>query len=338
MDKKVFDKSINGGGRDTSLDSLKFILIFLVALCHSIEPFRYGHYSVAAFYSVVYAFHMPLFVMLSGYFSKHVTLKKLKHGAPKLLESYIIMCIVTMIFIGNKYELKAPMLSEWYLLSLVFWRICAAFINKLKLRKALVIPMSFVGAFAAFILLGKHSYALSSMRTMLFLPYFIIGYFLPTESIQSLRKNKKVVICIALPFVIALMVGSYFYPRAIHVMEFNSDGISILSQLCGQNYLIALVGKFVFYLCGIALCFSALTVEVRYQRIAKLGCCTLFLYCMQLYFIQVPEKMGLLTSIWQSIFLTIFVFIVSCSLAKFKVVQDFTTNPLSTLVNKIIKS
>lgn len=53
---------------------------------------------------------MPLFVMLSGYFSKHVTFEKLKHGVPKLLETYIIMCLVAVIFIGNKYEFKASMM------------------------------------------------------------------------------------------------------------------------------------------------------------------------------------------------------------------------------------
>lgn len=340
-DKTYFSINIplepNGGGRDASLDSIKFILIILVGLCHSWEPFRYSNYWVGAFYSVVYAFHMPLFVMLSGYFSKHVTFEKLKHSVPKLLETYLIMCLVAMAILHYKYELKSPSMSEWYLLSLVFWRMGAGIVNRLKLRPTFVLIISFIGAFAAYVLLNNHSFTLSCMRTMLFLPYFFIGFFMTPDSIQLIRKHKKIFILAALLVIIALASGSIKYARPIHVMEFNSGGIDTVSKLFWHSYILAILGKISFYIIGIILCFVFLSLEIKISRIAKLGRYTLFFYCVQFYFIQIPGKMDIITSLWQSIFLTALVFIIACSITKYKAIPNLISNPLSTLINSTIK-
>lgn len=67
--------------RNKSLDSLKFVLIILVVLGHFLEPSRYSNKLSCDLYSVIYAFHMPLFIMLSGYFTKTCTIKNLKDSS-----------------------------------------------------------------------------------------------------------------------------------------------------------------------------------------------------------------------------------------------------------------
>lgn len=337
MDYRSNDSLIIGGGekRDGSLDTLKFILIFFVALCHSLEPFRYSHYSVAAFYSVVYSFHMPMFVMLSGYFSKHLTFDKLKHGVPKLLETYIVMCLVSMIFVYNKNELKAPMLSEWYVLSLVFWRICVTVVNYLRLKKTLVISLSFLGAFSAFILLGDHSYILSSMRTMSFLPYFFIGFFMTPKDVLSICDHRKAIACITFIFLVLLIVTSFYFPRLIHVMEYNCYSLPTFVGVFDLSLVEAFIVKIMFYIIGIILCFYILQFRVNNNRIAKYGRYTLFFYCLQMYFIQIPERQGLFSNIWLSIISTIFVMLISCILTRYKNIMAFVTNPITTCVGKI---
>ncbi len=54
--------------RNEVFDGLKFLLIVLVAVGHFSEPYRYTHSVVLGGYSVIYLFHMPLFILLSGYF------------------------------------------------------------------------------------------------------------------------------------------------------------------------------------------------------------------------------------------------------------------------------
>ena len=53
--------------RNEVLDGLKFLLIILVAVGHFSEPYRYTHTIVLGGYSVIYLFHMPLFILLIGY-------------------------------------------------------------------------------------------------------------------------------------------------------------------------------------------------------------------------------------------------------------------------------
>ena len=50
--------------RDARLDGLKFVLIFLVVLGH----LSYNDYGLGLT-KMIYSFHMPVFVFLSGYFT-----------------------------------------------------------------------------------------------------------------------------------------------------------------------------------------------------------------------------------------------------------------------------
>lgn len=51
--------------REYKLDNLKFFLIFCVVFGHKLELFHAG-----GLYKVIYFFHMPAFVFLSGYIAK----------------------------------------------------------------------------------------------------------------------------------------------------------------------------------------------------------------------------------------------------------------------------
>ena len=67
--------------RDNWLDGLKFVLITLVIFGHS-KHFLEVDYSLRSvkvvrfLIHVVFYFHMPLFIMLSGYFSKKTDTNK----------------------------------------------------------------------------------------------------------------------------------------------------------------------------------------------------------------------------------------------------------------------
>lgn len=56
--------------RNLRLDGVKLLLIVLVVVGHCIEPTRYDNPVSGCLYSIIYSFHMPLFVFLSGYFAK----------------------------------------------------------------------------------------------------------------------------------------------------------------------------------------------------------------------------------------------------------------------------
>lgn len=110
--------------RDTALDGLKFSMICLVIIGHAIEPTRYIMMESGMLYSVIYAFHMPLFIILSGYFSKKQNIQKINKQAVNLFETYIVMDIIIGLLFGRGLIpiLLKPSPSCWYILSLICWR------------------------------------------------------------------------------------------------------------------------------------------------------------------------------------------------------------------------
>lgn len=56
--------------RDAYFDNVKYLAIVLVAVAHSWEPVMDGSRTARALYMVAYTFHMPAFIIVSGYFSR----------------------------------------------------------------------------------------------------------------------------------------------------------------------------------------------------------------------------------------------------------------------------
>lgn len=67
-------KGLNGmtRERDYFFDNLKAVLIYLVVLGHFLLPIR-GANPLVEVKRLIYVFHMPLFVFVSGYFAKKST-------------------------------------------------------------------------------------------------------------------------------------------------------------------------------------------------------------------------------------------------------------------------
>ena len=57
------------GARLVYFDALKLFAIYLVIWGHCINWYQLGHGEYDAIYRYIYSFHMPLFMMISGYFS-----------------------------------------------------------------------------------------------------------------------------------------------------------------------------------------------------------------------------------------------------------------------------
>lgn len=55
--------------RELSFDILKCYTIFGVMWGHCIQYFTSGSFAADPVFRVIYSFHMPLFMMISGYFS-----------------------------------------------------------------------------------------------------------------------------------------------------------------------------------------------------------------------------------------------------------------------------
>lgn len=56
--------------RDSYFDNAKFLLIFLVVFGHIIRSYIHDNDALLHIYKFIYTFHMPAFILISGYFAK----------------------------------------------------------------------------------------------------------------------------------------------------------------------------------------------------------------------------------------------------------------------------
>ncbi len=190
--------------RNYYFDNVKVILIFLVVFGHMIEPLII-HELYRDFYIVIYSFHMPTFVFVTGYFAKADT-----RGISKLwrmlIKYEIIYAIVSAIlFVIFQPEIVPssgepiwqlvlqPIWLLWYLLSLIWWRYILVIIKKWKFMLIPLILLIFM-----FNLIDFNFRILSIGRTLTFLPFFLLGYYVKDNSIElsKLKKYRKILLAL----------------------------------------------------------------------------------------------------------------------------------------------
>lgn len=185
-------------------DTLKGLLIILVVLGHCGTALNEG------LLSVIYAFHMPLFILISGYFSKKqpIISKQNKRLAIIYLlfnTIYIIIDAYTVDFSMNR--LLTPSFALWYILSLLYWRCALQLIPNKWIEKPayMIIGSVAVGLLAGFIPIGSE---MSFQRTFCFWPFFIAGYYLRKyDGIKKVRMQNRLLSSILL---ISLFIVVYY--------------------------------------------------------------------------------------------------------------------------------
>lgn len=180
--------------RDSFFDVLKFVLIVFVILGHAMEQ-NLSNYYIRLLYTYIYSFHMPLFVFVSGYFSKKTDTRSCLKSNLKLFETLVIFQILYLLpDIISTHSISLLSFCEphwilWYLLSLIWWRIGLQIIpQKLLDKKILTICASILVS-----LLSQITYAytgvLAWQRTLGFLPFFVLGYYARQTSFVEKIKN-----------------------------------------------------------------------------------------------------------------------------------------------------
>ena len=182
--------------RDSYFDNLKGILILLVVIGHFILPMEKTRPVWGIFYTI-YLFHMPMFAMISGYFSKGMYRDGKFHMERflRILWLYIVFKLAVHVTenlaAGTSFLVPIDFLYEsgspWYLFAMMWWYLSIPFANMFKPKAVLI------GAFALSILSGYQpslGYGLAMGRTLAFLPFFYAGYYMKKEQVDNFRNAK----------------------------------------------------------------------------------------------------------------------------------------------------
>ena len=179
--------------RDSYFDNLKGILILLVVIGHFILPMDKTRPVWSLFY-IIYLFHMPMFAMVSGYFSKgmykdgefkmerflrilwlYILFKMAVHITENLAAGTSFMKPIDFFFEGG---------SPWYLLAMMWWYLSIPFANKFK-PGVVIITTFMISIFSGYqVSLGDD---LAMCRTLAFAPFFYAGYYLKKEQVEKFR-------------------------------------------------------------------------------------------------------------------------------------------------------
>jgi fucose 4-O-acetylase-like acetyltransferase len=201
--------------RDERIDSIKYWLVILVIAAHVIMRKEFADSTVCVVsWNWICIFAMPLFIFISGSFSRKKDMKDSWSGIWKLLEPLIIFQIVALLFYVDTLSIRTiltPWFMLWYLLSLIYWRLMLQIIPEkiLKHKKLILISAFCISILAGFLPYGK---VLSIQRTLALMPFFFLGYYMKGKNFYLPDKYKP--FCIV--FLIVIFVVLFSFPHRIN--------------------------------------------------------------------------------------------------------------------------
>ncbi len=163
--------------RDYRFDNLRFLLMLLVIFGHTLELFE-GNVT-GVIYKVIYTFHMPAFMFLTGYFAKFRIKKLIFNFAVPYFVFQIIYILFDKFVLGNEetaLQFIKPYWLLWYLMAGAFCFLLVPLFAKMG-KTAAVICVAVLTAcslLAGFVPIG---YGMSLSRFIVFLPFFASGFF-----------------------------------------------------------------------------------------------------------------------------------------------------------------
>jgi fucose 4-O-acetylase-like acetyltransferase len=168
-------------------DNARWLAIALVVIGHGILPLIAASNAAYSVYLFIYAFHVPVFVAVSGYMAKSTPpgTRQLKRVLTDLVIPYLIFeTIWTTIrwLLGGRFELDYATASWtlWFLIALALWRVLLPYLALLRHPLLIAVVISvFAGYFATI----DSTFAISRMIGLL--PFFVFGWALRQRQVTG---------------------------------------------------------------------------------------------------------------------------------------------------------
>jgi fucose 4-O-acetylase-like acetyltransferase len=278
--------------RDAFFDNAKYLAIVLVAMGHSWEPLKGQSRFLEALYTVVYTFHMPAFIIISGYFSRSFDMRpdRLKRLVTGVLVPYVLFETAYSLFdrwaggdSNQAISLLDPWYLTWFLVALFVWRLTTPLWKLVRWPIPLALCVALLASVSPEI--GDD---LDLQRVLQFLPFFVLGLFMKPEHFQLVRRRAVRVLSVPV-FAAALVVGYWAVPRMNTAWFFHRDS----AQELGAPWWAGVVMTLALYGCSLVLtaCFFA-WVPRRTFWFTALGAGTLYGYLLHGFVVKASEYWG----------------------------------------------
>lgn len=267
-------------GRDPFFDNAKYLAIVLVAMGHAWEPLTAHSRAAGALYSFVYTFHMPAFIVISGYFSRSFDARpdRVRRLVTGIAVPYLLFEAAYSLFRNwaddaapQPLSLLDPWYLTWFLVALFIWRLTAPLWRIVRQPVAVALVIAALASLSPDI--GDD---LELQRVLQFLPFFVLGMCLRAEHFHLARR--RVVRGLSVLVGPAALVVSYWaVPRMDRAWLYHRTS----AQELGAPWWAGPVMTLALFCCSMALtvCFFA-WVPRRRTWFTALGSGTLYGYLL----------------------------------------------------------
>ncbi|GHG93119.1 acyltransferase family protein [Streptomyces lanatus] len=284
--------------RDAFFDNAKYLAIVLVAIGHAWEPIKGDSRILEAVYTVVYTFHMPAFIIISGFFSRSfdASPNRLKRLITGVAVPYVIFETAYPLFKrwidedpGQDISLLDPWYLTWFLCALFIWRMTTPIWKMVRWP----LPIALGLAMAATVTpeIGDD---LDLQRVLQFLPYFVLGLIMKAEHFHMVRTRTMRIVAVPVGAV-ALAFGWWAVPRMNTAWFYHRDAAQELHApwWTGPVMVLAMFG------CSLLLtaCFFA-WVPRRHMWFTALGAGTLYGYLLHGFVVKAGDYQGWFDHAW----------------------------------------
>ncbi|MGY0486559.1 acyltransferase family protein [Streptomyces sp. WG-D5] len=266
--------------RDAFFDNAKYLAIVFVAMGHAWEPLTDGSRTAEALYMIVYTFHMPAFIIISGYFSRSFDMRpdRLRRLITGVAVPYVIFEVAYSVFKryadddpSHPISLLDPWFLTWFLVALFIWRLTTPIWKVVRWPVPLALAVAVLATVSPDI--GDD---LDLQRVLQFMPFFVLGLVMKPEHFQLVRRREVRILSVPIALC-AFAVAYWAAPRMSSVWFYHRDS----AQELGFPWWIGVIMTLALFGCSIVLtaCFFA-WVPGRRTWFTVLGAGTLYGYLL----------------------------------------------------------
>jgi fucose 4-O-acetylase-like acetyltransferase len=294
-----------GSGRDPWFDNAKMALVTLVVVGHAwvLLPDSLARHW---FYDFLYLWHMPAFVMVTGYLSRSFTWSPRNLGrlVTVIAVPYVVFEALMSTFrtkVGGEDGIDKlwvePHWPMWFLAALFVWRLATPAFRSVPAPVLVAVAISVLGGLLA----GD---VLDIGRTTGMLPFFVLGLVARREHLELLRSRGARILGAAL-LLVAFGLAAFIDGRLRTEWLYWRSGYEVMGFSFAEGAMIRLGLLAV----ATVLALSALALVPRNGGwFTRLGAATMVVYLFHGFFVRGAEYAGVMdwasTTPWLGLLVT----------------------------------
>ncbi|MBO5726200.1 MAG: acyltransferase family protein, partial [Clostridia bacterium] len=243
--------------------------------------FSDSHHWLRTLYFSIYSFHMPVFIIISGRFSKKridtnnwiVVINKLV--IPYILIQFIMTLLYRFVGYGeNSFKLLSPLFSLWYIFTIAIYQFITPYLIKLKWLLPACIVVAIVCCFQ------KNEFFGGFQRVFTYYPFFLFGYYTAKHSFAYCKK--WFFRCLAVLAFVALPVVLYCLRDTFDVQIFAIKKVySYFHDTFGTSRIEHLIALIIRYAIGFSFFFFVMAISPSKKNLfTRLGVDSIYVYVL----------------------------------------------------------